>query len=512
MNQNALEMQHITKEFPGVRALKDISLSVRRAEIHAICGENGAGKSTLIKILSGVYPHGSYDGEIFIDGQERAFHTIKDAERAGIATIYQELALFKKLSIAENIFMGNTPSRLGIVDWDRMHFETGKWLSEVGLKINPEEQVGNLGVGQQQLVEIAKALSKDARILILDEPTSALAESEVEVLMAILRKLQQKGVTSIYISHKLSEIMDIGDRITVMRDGELISTEAKGETNVKKLIFQMVGRTLDNLFPKEKFQKGAPVLEVESLSLRDPENPETLIIKNASFQAYAGEILGIAGLMGSGRTELATSIFGINARYRTGEIRVNGKKVEIGSPVEAIANGLVYLSEDRKRYGLVLPMSVKENITLASLKKVAGLAINQNAEIEYTNKYIRYLDIRTPSAETKAMNLSGGNQQKVVVGKWLMTEPRILLLDEVTRGIDVGAKYEIYKIMNKLVDSGVVVIMISSEMPEILGMCDRILVMREGMINGEFLREEATQEKIMQSATMAKEDVQYAAY
>ncbi|UCF98402.1 MAG: ATP-binding cassette domain-containing protein, partial [Spirochaetaceae bacterium] len=467
MDQNVLVMQQITKEFPGVLALNEVSLMVRRAEIHAICGENGAGKSTLIKILSGVYPYGSYKGQIFIDGQERVFHTIKDAERSGIATIYQELALFKKLSIAENIFMGSAPAKLGIIDWDRMHFETGKWLSEVGLNINPEELVGNLGVGQQQLVEIAKALSKNAKILILDEPTSALAEHEVQVLMEIIRNLKQKGVTCIYISHKLSEILNIGDSITVMRDGELISTENREKTNVKKLIYQMVGRTLENLFPKEKFKRGKPALEVRNLNFRDPENSEALVIKNVSFTAFEGEILGIAGLMGSGRTELATSIFGVNARYRTGEILIHGKEVEIGNPVEAIKNGLVYLSEDRKRYGLILLMSVKENITLASLRKVSGLSINQNAEIDYTNKYIRYLDIRTPSTETKTMNLSGGNQQKVVLGKWLMTEPRILILDEVTRGIDVGAKYEIYKIMNKLVESGVVVIMISSEMPEI---------------------------------------------
>jgi D-xylose transport system ATP-binding protein len=505
-------MEQISKEFPGVRALSGISLTVKHAEIHAICGENGAGKSTLIKILSGVYPYGSYEGKIFIDGQERVFHTIKDAERAGIATIYQELALFKKLSIAENIFMGNAPAKLGIVDWDRMHFQTSKWLSEVGLNINPEEKVGNLGVGQQQLVEIAKALSKNAKILILDEPTSALAEHEVQVLMQILRNLQQKGVTCIYISHKLSEIINIGDRITVLRDGQLIATEDRKDSSIKKLIYQMVGRTLDNLYPKETFQRRNPVLEVKDLNLHDPENPAALIIKGASFKAYTGEILGIAGLMGSGRTELATSVFGINSRYRTGEILIDGKQVEIDNPVQAIRNGLVYLSEDRKRYGLVLQMSVKENITLASLKKVAGLAIRENAEIDQANKFIQYLDIRTPSAETKAMNLSGGNQQKVVLGKWLMTEPRIFLLDEVTRGIDVGAKYEIYKIMNKLVEGGVVVIMISSEMPEILGMCDRILVMHEGRINGEFLRKEATQEKIMQCATIAREDVEHAAY
>lgn len=499
----ALVMENISKEFPGVRALNKVTLRVRPAEIHAICGENGAGKSTLMKIVSGVYPHGTYEGTIAIHGQERAFHSIRDAENAGIVTIYQELALFKKLSIAENIFAGTAPSRYGIIQWDRMHFETRRWLAEVGMNVNPEERVENLGVGQQQLVEIAKALSRNARILILDEPTSALAEHEVQILMDILRQLKQKGVTCIYISHKLNEIIEIGDRITVMRDGELIKTDEKANLDVRKLIYMMVGRTLDNLFPKESFRRGEVALEVKELNLFDPKKPGARVLKEVSFKAHKGEILGIAGLMGSGRTELASSIFGINARYRTGEILIHGKSVRIDNPVQAIRSGLAYLSEDRKRYGLVLLMSVKENISLASLGKVAGLAIHEQKEIDYTNRFVQYLGIKTHSVETPVKNLSGGNQQKVVLGKWLMTEPQIFILDEVTRGIDVGAKYEIYKIMNKLVDSGVAVIMITSEMQEILGMSDRILVMHEGRINGEFSREQATQEKIMHCATIS---------
>jgi len=503
MDKYVLEMNNITKIFPGVTALSNVTLKVKPGGIHGICGENGAGKSTLIKILSGVYPYGSFEGKVVLDNQEYQFHNIKAAEQAGIITIYQELALFKKLSIAENVFMGDAPTKYGVIQWDTMHYETQKWLTEVGMDVNPEEKVENLGVGQQQLVEIAKALSKNTRILVLDEPTSALTESEVEILMEILRKLKRKGVTCIYISHKLSELIEIADRITVLRDGELIGAVDKENVDTNKLIYMMVGRTLDNLFPKEKCARGDVAFEVRNINVYDSENVEKRIIKDVSFKAFEGEILGIAGLMGSGRTELAEGIFGIRAKYRTGEILIRGKNVQISSPVQAIEKGLVYLSEDRKRYGLVLGMSVKENTTLASLKKVAKFMINENEEIHYTNKYVSYLGVKTPSIETQMNNLSGGNQQKVVLGKWLMTEPQIFILDEVTRGIDVAAKYEIYRIMNQLVKSGVIVIMISSELPEILGLSDRIIVMHEGRINGEFMAEEATQEKIMHCATIS---------
>ncbi len=507
MDSYLLELKGITKIFPGVKALSSVSLGVLPSEIHGICGENGAGKSTLIKILSGVYPHGTFSGSILLEGREQVFHNTTDAERAGIATIYQELALFKKLSIAENIFMGRAPSRLGVIQLEKVYAETRHWLAEVGMTtVSPEEKVEHLGIAQQQLVEIAKALSKSARVLILDEPTSALAEHEVGILMQILRNLKKKDVTCIYISHKLSEIIEISDRITVLRDGEHIGTDLKSSLDVKKLIFMMVGRNLENMYPKEQFQRGKATLQVKNLNVYDPEQPRERIIKDVSFTAFASEILGIAGLMGSGRTELASAIFGINASYRTGQIIVSGNEVQINNPMQAIENGLVYLPEDRKRHGLVLPMSVKENATLASLSKMAGPFINESREINLTNKYVRELGIKTPSVETAVRTLSGGNQQKVVLGKWLMTEPVILLLDEVTRGIDVGAKYEIYKIMNVLVRSGVTLIMISSELPEILGMCDRILVMHEGSITGEFSAKEATQELIMQYATMELED------
>jgi D-xylose transport system ATP-binding protein len=506
MDSYLLELKGVTKIFPGVKALSSVSLGVLPSEIHGICGENGAGKSTLIKILSGVYPHGTFTGSILLEGREQVFHNPADAERSGIATIYQELALFKKLSIAENIFMGRAPSRLGVIQLEKVYAETRRWLAEVGMAVSPEEKVEHLGIAQQQLVEVAKALSKSARVLILDEPTSALAEHEVGMLMEILRNLKKKGVTCIYISHKLSEIIEIADRITVLRDGEHIGTDLKSNLDVKKLIFMMVGRNLESMYPKEQFQRGKATLEVKNLNVYDPEQPRERIIKDVSFTAYASEILGVAGLMGSGRTELASAIFGINASYRTGQIIVCGNAVQINNPMQAIENGLVYLPEDRKRHGLVLPMSVKENTTLASLGKMARLFINESREINLTNKYIRELGIKTPSVETAVSTLSGGNQQKVVLGKWLMTEPAILLLDEVTRGIDVGAKYEIYKIMNVLVRTGVTLIMISSELPEILGMCDRILVMHEGSITGEFLAKEATQELIMQYATMELED------
>lgn len=501
MDSYLLELKGVTKIFPGVKALSSVSLGVLPSEIHGICGENGAGKSTLIKILSGVYPHGTFTGGILLEGREQVFHNPADAERAGIATIYQELALFKKLSIAENIFMGRAPSRLGVIQLEKVYAETRHWLAEVGVAVSPEERVEHLGIAQQQLVEIAKALSKSARVLVLDEPTSALAEHEVGILMEILRNLKKKGVTCIYISHKLSEIIEIADRISVLRDGEHIGTDLKSKLDVKKLIFMMVGRNLENMYPKEQFQRGQATLQVKNLNVYDPEQPRERIIKDVSFTAYASEILGLAGLMGSGRTELASAIFGINASYRTGQIIVRGNEVQINSPRQAIENGLVYLPEDRKRHGLVLPMSVKENATLASLGKMAELIINESREINLTNKYVRELGIKTPSVETAVSTLSGGNQQKVVLGKWLMTEPAILLLDEVTRGIDVGAKYEIYKLMNDLTEQGISIIMISSDLEEVLGMSDRIMVMFEDRSVTTLDIKNATQEKIMALAT-----------
>lgn len=497
-----LEMRNITKEFPGVRALNNVNFKVRAGEIHALCGENGAGKSTLMKILSGVYPYGTYSGEIIIDGEEQRFHNIASSEAAGIAIINQELTLVKQLTVGENIFLGNEPNRLGIINWDQLFYEAQKWMSAVKLDINPRTKVVNLGVGHQQMVEIAKALSKKARILILDEPSAALTENEVETLMDILRKLKQDGVTCIYISHKINEIFEIADTVTVLRDGETVDTKPIAETSENEVIAKMVGRELSNRFPRVDHETGEIILEVKNYNVFDPDNPRRKIVDNASFYVRRGEILGIAGLMGAGRTELMSSIFGGFPGESYGEVYINGRQVEIKSPQDAINNGLAMVTEDRKRYGLVLIHDVKKNLTLANLRKYCKSGvINSNAEVYDSQTMVKTLSIKTPSLETKVNNLSGGNQQKVVVGKWLLTKPLILIMDEPTRGIDVGAKYEIYNIMNELKKQGVAIIMISSELPEILGMSDRILVLYEGKINGEFRHDEASQEKIMLAAT-----------
>ncbi|NLC52870.1 MAG: xylose ABC transporter ATP-binding protein [Firmicutes bacterium] len=497
-----LEMRNITKEFPGVRALNNVNFKVRHGEIHALCGENGAGKSTLMKILSGVYPYGTYSGDIIIDGKEQRFNNIASSEAAGIAIINQELSVVKQLTIGENIFLGNEPNRYGIINWHQLYYETKKWMSAVKLDIDPQTKVVNLGVGHQQMVEIAKALSKKAKILILDEPSAALTENEVETLMDILRKLKNDGVTCIYISHKINEIFEIADTVTILRDGETIGTKPIDQTTENEVIAMMVGRELSNRFPRIDHETGEVIFEVKNYNVFDPDNPQRKLVDNASFNVRRGEILGIAGLMGAGRTELMSSIFGGFPGESYGEVYINGQKVEIKSPQDAINNGLAMVTEDRKRYGLVLIHDVKKNLTLANLKQYCKSGIiNSNEEIHDSQSIVDSLSIKTPSLETKANNLSGGNQQKVVVGKWLLTKPLILIMDEPTRGIDVGAKYEIYNIMNELKKQGVAIIMISSELPEILGMSDRILVIYEGKINGEFRHDEASQEKIMLAAT-----------
>lgn len=497
-----LNMKNIVKEFPGVKALSDVSFDVKRGEIHALCGENGAGKSTLMKVLSGVYPYGTYSGNIIIDGKEVKFNNIKEAEAAGITIIYQELTLVKYLSVGENIFIGNEPNKHGIIDWDKIYSESKKWLKEVGLSINPETKVMNLGVGQQQLVEIAKALSKNAKILVLDEPTAALAEGEVENLMNILKKLRKKGVTCIYISHKLEEIFKITDKVTVLRDGQSISTDATVDLNEDKIISRMVGRDMEERFPRVPHIAEEIVFEVKKFSVYDPEIPGKKLVDNISFKVRKGEILGFAGLVGAGRSELMMALFGAWPGKCEGEVYIDGKRVQIKNPVDAINQGIGLVSEDRKRYGLILKMDVLKNTTLANLKEVSnGFVLDTNKEIKISDKYVKELKTKTSSLECCVNNLSGGNQQKVVIAKWLMTKPKILILDEPTRGIDVGAKYEIYNIMNELIDKGVVIIMISSELPEILGMSDRIIVMHEGELTGDYLYEDATSQKIMYSAT-----------
>ncbi|WP_139491184.1 xylose ABC transporter ATP-binding protein [Brevibacillus dissolubilis] len=502
MKTYALEMEHITKEFPGVKALDAVSFQVQSGEIHALCGENGAGKSTLMKVLSGLYPAGTYDGTIKIDGEPKRFAAIKDAEQAGIAIIYQELALAKELTIGENIFLGREPRRGFGIDWDQLYYEARKWLEQVGLHFSPDTMVGALGIGQQQLVEIAKALSKDAKILILDEPTAALTESEVETLMGILRDLRRRGVTCIYISHKLNEVFALADSITVLRDGKSIATRPASELDENKIISLMVGRDLTELFPRVEHTPGEVVLELKNFTAYDPENPSKAVIRDISLNIRKGEIVGIAGLMGAGRTELATAIFGAWEGKKTGEMLVDGQSVHAKSTLDGIKHGIALVSEDRKRYGLVLDQSIKNNISLASLNRLStSSVIDANEEIRQSNHYVKELLIKTPSIETAVGTLSGGNQQKVVLGKWLLTEPKLLILDEPTRGIDVGAKYEIYNLMNRLVAEGMAILMISSELPEVLGMSDRIYVMSEGAVTAEFDWRDATQENIMQAAT-----------
>lgn len=500
-----LEMKGITKEFPGVRALNNVTFSVRKGEIHALCGENGAGKSTLMKVLSGVYPFGTYDGKIFINGQEVQFKSIHDSRQAGIAIIYQELAVVGEMSVAENILLNNELMHRTVIDWNLLYAESMKWQKQIGLDIDPQTKVRNLSVGKQQLIEIAKALTSNAKIIILDEPTTALTDSDVELLMNILRDLKAKGVTCIYISHKLSEVLEIADSVTVLRDGETISTDPVGDMTEEKIITKMVGRSLTEIYPYEKRKLGDTVLEVKEYSVTHKGTGKQ-IIKDASFALRKGEILGVAGLMGAGRTELFTSLIGgyNNGKY-SGSVNVEGSEKNIKNPSDAIEAGIAYVSEDRKRFGLVLGMDITKNTTLASLKQVMKFnVIDQAMEVKKAEEINNRMKLKAPNLEVKVSQLSGGNQQKVVLSKWLLNNPRILILDEPTRGIDVGAKYEIYKIIVELAKQGVGIILISSELPEVLGMSDRVLVMSGGKIAGELSRNEATQEKIMALATGGK--------
>ncbi|MDD2534775.1 MAG: sugar ABC transporter ATP-binding protein [Eubacteriales bacterium] len=507
-----LRMESITKIFPGVKALENVDLTVRTGSIHAICGENGAGKSTLIKVLCGIYAHGTYDGKIFLDETERMFSSTHEAEKAGIVSIHQELALVPEMSVAENIFLGNQPNRAGLINFDQMIRQADDLLKKVGINslnsannVNPNTKVINLGVGKQQLVEIAKALAKNARVLILDEPTSALTENEVDVLMDILDNLRKKNITCIYISHKLDEVIRIADDVTILRDGQTIDTKHISEITKSDIVRMMVGRELTNLFPREKHNPGEVAFEVKNYTVNNPWVAGKKLVNNISFNVRYGEIIGISGLMGSGRTELFSSIYGAFEARSEGEVYLEGKKLNIKSPTDAIKNGIYYLTEDRKKYGLVLGMSILENSTLSSLNKVSKYGLlNTNIERTLTQKFIDFLRTKTPSQLVKVSNLSGGNQQKVAIGKALMTQPKVLILDEPTRGIDVGAKYEIYKIMNQLVEQGVIVIMISSDLEEVLGMSDRILVFGIGELRGSVDISEADQEVIMNIATGVK--------
>ncbi len=503
---NILEMRNITKEFPGVKALDQVNFEVEEGEIHCLVGENGAGKSTLMKVLSGVYPYGTYSGDIVLNNEVQNFSRISDSEKKGVAIIYQELALIPDLSVYENIFLGHEIQKRGIVNWHDTKAEAAKMLKKVKLEIHPASKIIDLGVGVQQLIEIAKALSKEVKLLILDEPTAALNESDSENLLELLKDLKKQGVTSIMISHKLKEVIAIADTVTVLRDGKTIcSLKAdKGEVNEKEIIKYMVGREINDIFPKRLEKNFGDIqLEVKNWSAFDRKLGRH-VVKDANFNVRKGEIVGIAGLMGAGRTEFALSIFGNSKSYDiSGDVLVNNQLVSLKKPKDAIDNGLAYVSEDRKGNGLILIQDIKQNITVANLSKLSNhMVIDKNEEIEIAEKYRESMNIKTPSIEQKVMNLSGGNQQKVALSKWLFVEPNVLILDEPTRGIDVGAKYEIYTIMNELVAKGLSIIMISSELPEVLGMSDRVYVMAEGRLTGELQIEDATQEKIMEMATV----------
>ena len=504
-----LEMRGITKTFPGVKALDNVNLAVQPGEIHAICGENGAGKSTLMKVLSGVYPHGSYTGDIVYQGKPVQFRNIAESEHLGIIIIHQELALVPLLSIAENIFLGNETARFGVIDWDVAFARTRKLLATVGLEENPETLITNLGVGKQQLVEIAKALSKEVKLLILDEPTSSLNESDSLKLLNLLLGFKAKGISSILISHKLNEISTVADQITIIRDGSSVETLDchKDSINEDRIIKGMVGRDMEHRYPPRTPKIGAPLFEVRNWTAHHAVHADRAVVKNVNLRVSRGEIVGIAGLMGSGRTELAMSVFGRSyGQNISGEVLIDGKPADVSTITRAIGSGIAYVTEDRKQLGLVLDENITKNTTLANLPGVSSaMVIDSDREYVVATDYRSKLNIRSYGVEQQTVNLSGGNQQKVVLSKWLFTKPEVLILDEPTRGIDVGAKYEIYAIINALADEGKGVLMISSEMPELLGMCDRIYVMNEGRFVGEFTGAEASQEKIMRAIMRSKE-------
>lgn len=499
MDDMILEMENIGMVFPGVRALDNVTFGVRRGEIHALVGENGAGKSTLMKILSGVYPAGSYEGEVRIDGNTCHFTGIREAEKAGVAIIHQELAQVKMLSVMENILLGNEIARLGVIDWDQSLARVESALSRVELDVPPDREIKHLGVGEQQLVEIAKAFTKNARILILDEPTAALSDTEAQRLLAILTGLKDEGVTCIYISHRLEEVLAIADRTTVLRDGKTVGTYERQELTKDSLIARMVGREMTDLYPRRQPAIGEPCLTLEDWEVVDEGSGRSL--HDMVFTLHQGEVLGLAGLVGAGRSELVMSLFNCWGKKLRGKVVLLGRSLEITSPQDAISAGICLASEDRKRYGLIISSDVRTNTTLSALDKVShhGL-IDFDEEIGQAEKYVRELTIKTPSIEQIVGNLSGGNQQKVVLAKCLMTGPSAVILDEPTRGVDVGAKYEIYTIINELAAKGVGVLVISSDLPELLGICDRILVMHEGRFTGDVPIQEATQENIMACA------------
>ena len=507
MSDIILEMNHITKEFSGVKALDDVTFKVKRGEIHALCGENGAGKSTLMNVLSGVYPYGEYSGDIVYNGEISKFHKIKDSEEKGIVIIHQELALSPFLSIAENVFIGNEQTQMkGVIDWTETRSKAKEVLAKVGLENEDiNAPINSLGVGKQQLIEIAKAMAKKVELLILDEPTAALNDEESKKLLDIMLDLKKHGITCIIISHKLNELSYVSDAITVIRDGKTIETLVKGvdDFSEDRIIKGMVGRELTNRYPERKREDcpiGDVIMEVNNWNVFHPDDADRQMIKDVSINVRAGEVVGLAGLMGAGRTEFAMSIFGREYGQKiSGEIKMHGKPVHIKNVKDAIDNKISYTSEDRKTYGLVLIDDIKHNMTMAALRSYFSKkgVVNSNEEILKSEEYKKKINVKATSINQTVGSLSGGNQQKVVLAKWMMTQPDVLILDEPTRGIDVGAKYEIYCAINELAKSGKAVIVISSEMPELIGICDRIYVINEGEIAGELSSEEVSQEKIM---------------
>ena len=509
MSDVILEMRNITKTFPGVKALDNVNFTVRQGEIHALVGENGAGKSTLMKVLSGVYPYGEYSGEIFFQGKACRFKDIRESEDLGLVIIHQELALVPLLSITENIFLGNECDKNGVINWFEAVGKTQALLDKVGLDEAPETLITNLGVGKQQLVEIAKALSKEVDLLILDEPTSSLNEDDSNALLNLLLEFKAQGISSILISHKMNEVSKVADSITILRDGATIETlDCHKDTITEDRIIQgMVGRDMTHRYPERQVAIADVIFEVKDWNVYHPLHDDRKVVHDVNLHVKKGEVVGIAGLMGAGRTELAMSIFGHSyGRHITGKVYKHGQEIDVASIDKAIANGLAYVTEDRKNYGLILIEDIRNNITLANLKGIAdGFVINQPKALEVAREYRDKLSIKCSSILQKTVNLSGGNQQKVVLSKWLFANPELLILDEPTRGIDVGAKYEIYTIVNQLASEGKGIILISSELPEILGVCDRIYVMNEGRIVGEMPRSEASQEKIMQTIMRQEE-------
>jgi putative multiple sugar transport system ATP-binding protein len=513
MSDVILEMRNITKTFPGVKALDNVNFNVEQGEIHALVGENGAGKSTLMKVLSGVYPYGTYSGEIFFQGKECRFQDIHHSEEVGLVIIHQELALVPFLSIAENLFLGNERAKNGVIDWNESISKTKELLEKVGLNESPNTLITNMGVGKQQLVEIAKALAKKVKLLILDEPTASLNENDSDKLLDLLLQFKEQGISSILISHKLSEVNKVADSITILRDGATIETLDchKDRITEDRIIRGMVGRDLTHRFPPRTSKIGEVIFEVRDWNVYHPIHEDRKTSTNVNINVRKGEVVGISGLMGAGRTELAMSIFGRSYGTRiSGTAYKHGKEIDISTIDKAISNGISYATEDRKAYGLILIQEIKNNITLANLGAISdgGVIINEPKEMAVTSGYREKLNIKCSSIRQLAVNLSGGNQQKVVLSKWLFAGPEILILDEPTRGIDVGAKYEIYTIINQLASEGKGIILISSELPEILGICDRIYVMRDGKIVGEMLASEASQEIIMKCIMTQQEVVE----